>query len=433
MRNPILWLIVSLLLTVRAQAQGEEPAIDQFIYADTEPAPLNMAEVRAAIGYPESAIERNVQGNVVVRILVDEAGAYVRHQVIKSDHPLLTQAVEPHVASLKFSPGLNAGTPLKFWVNIPFAFKLVTAEEQAARNRVKRITDSLETHADDYTLWHLRGVARNDAGMYDLAIQDFEESLKRNPRKNKKKDSKPYAYLFYAHFGRAIAYSGKEDYKQGISDCTAALTFATEMKGTDTAVVNTLPEVYLERGYLHLLDSAYDQALADLNLVVSGGSDRVCTAWALLAEMAVSSKNNDELIRCYTGLAACKPDDDLVRYSLGYYRSEAGQYTEALQDLAIVTEHTQNPALRLAAINRAGWCHLQQQNYTDALAAFDRALSYNVLNPAAYYYRALVYKAQQKQDDACKSMRQALVYGLEGEDYDAAVAYMRTVCGGWEE
>ena len=84
-----------------------------------------MDAVRKIIGYPDIARDANIQGQVVVRVLVDEKGNYRKHKMIKKVHPILADAVEQNLSKLKFSPAIQGNKPIKFWVNIPFRFKLM--------------------------------------------------------------------------------------------------------------------------------------------------------------------------------------------------------------------------------------------------------------------------------------------------------------------
>ncbi|MFN0202292.1 MAG: energy transducer TonB [Bacteroidia bacterium] len=101
-----------------------EPDPNKFIFVQEQPKPVNMDDVRKAIGYPQVAREAGIEADVQLRILVDEFGNYVKHLVTKPGHPLLLKEVEKHVTGLKFSPAVQGGKPIKFWVNIPFKFKL---------------------------------------------------------------------------------------------------------------------------------------------------------------------------------------------------------------------------------------------------------------------------------------------------------------------
>lgn len=101
------------------------PEIDAFIFAEEEPQPINMADIQKLIGYPQIARDAGIEGNVVVRVLVDKKGNYSQHKIINQVHPILAKAVEEHLNKLRFTPAIQGGKPIPFWVNIPFNFKLL--------------------------------------------------------------------------------------------------------------------------------------------------------------------------------------------------------------------------------------------------------------------------------------------------------------------
>ncbi|MEO0585855.1 MAG: energy transducer TonB [Bacteroidota bacterium] len=103
----------------------QEPDINQFIFAEEEPSPINMADVQKLIGYPQIARDAGIQGSVVVRVLVGKKGQYKKHKIINQVHPILSKAVEKEIGKLRFSPAIQGGKPIEFWVNIPFNFKLI--------------------------------------------------------------------------------------------------------------------------------------------------------------------------------------------------------------------------------------------------------------------------------------------------------------------
>ncbi|GAB4415703.1 MAG: hypothetical protein OHK0039_24490 [Bacteroidia bacterium] len=103
----------------------QEPSMDAFIFAEEEPQPINMDDIKKLIGYPQIARDAGIEGSVVVRVLVDKKGNYNKHRIINQVHPVLAKAVEEHVAKLRFTPAIQGGKPIQFWVNIPFNFKLL--------------------------------------------------------------------------------------------------------------------------------------------------------------------------------------------------------------------------------------------------------------------------------------------------------------------
>ncbi|GAB4422136.1 MAG: hypothetical protein OHK0039_37910 [Bacteroidia bacterium] len=103
----------------------QEPHVDDFVFAEEEPRPINIDEIKMLIGYPEIAREAGIKGNVIVRVLVDKKGNYAKHRIINQVHPLLSKAVEEQLPKLRFTPAIQGGKPIAFWVNIPFNFILL--------------------------------------------------------------------------------------------------------------------------------------------------------------------------------------------------------------------------------------------------------------------------------------------------------------------
>ncbi|MCS6894637.1 MAG: TonB family protein [Bacteroidia bacterium] len=107
-----------------AEQKEEDPDPTAFVVVEKEPSPVNMDDIKKRIVYPPLAKEANIQGKVIVRVLVSKDGKYERHIVLRSPHKLLTEAVEKELPNLQFTPGIQAGKPIKVWVTIPFDFSL---------------------------------------------------------------------------------------------------------------------------------------------------------------------------------------------------------------------------------------------------------------------------------------------------------------------
>jgi TonB family protein len=95
------------------------------VFLEVEPVPLNMADIRQEIGYPNLARDAGISGQVIFRVLVGKDGKLLEYKIIKDAHPILRQAVEKEIMNLRFSPGIIKSKATKFWVNIPFSFKLI--------------------------------------------------------------------------------------------------------------------------------------------------------------------------------------------------------------------------------------------------------------------------------------------------------------------
>jgi protein TonB len=102
-----------------------EPDPKAFVLLEQEPQPVNLDELKHLIGYPPMAKEAEIEGRVVMRVMVDQHGDYVKHVVLKDPHPILTHAVAAQINHLKMTPGIQSGKPIKVWVTLPFDFQLL--------------------------------------------------------------------------------------------------------------------------------------------------------------------------------------------------------------------------------------------------------------------------------------------------------------------
>ena len=73
------FLISILPFTTSAQSPTTiEPNPNVFFLLEKEPVPLNLNELKLAIGYPREAIAQEIDGKVIIRVLVDEKGHYLQ-------------------------------------------------------------------------------------------------------------------------------------------------------------------------------------------------------------------------------------------------------------------------------------------------------------------------------------------------------------------
>ncbi len=93
--------------------------------ATMPPSPLNLEAVSAKIRYPRSASSHGQQGVVSAEILVSETGQVLQYTVDGAAAPALKQAVAEQLFELRFQPALRGGQPVRMYVSIPFAFRLL--------------------------------------------------------------------------------------------------------------------------------------------------------------------------------------------------------------------------------------------------------------------------------------------------------------------
>jgi len=74
--------------------------------------------------YPPRARRQNIEGSVLLRVLVNKEGRASEVQVVESSHPEFTRAAQKSVRRSRYVPMMYLGQPADAWVLIPFHFKL---------------------------------------------------------------------------------------------------------------------------------------------------------------------------------------------------------------------------------------------------------------------------------------------------------------------
>jgi TonB family protein len=73
--------------------------------------------------YPDEAMSKGIQGDVIFKIEVDETGKIIRSVPVEGD-PLLVDASKEALKTFRFVPYLLNGTPVKFESQLGFHFSL---------------------------------------------------------------------------------------------------------------------------------------------------------------------------------------------------------------------------------------------------------------------------------------------------------------------
>lgn len=102
------------------------PPIDEFVYVDRLPYPTNKYAVLSSVNrHLKTQILRRSclvypSEKVIIRVLVDENGHYIRHKVINFTNPLLASLCEQYISDLTFLPAKRDGKTVRYWLNVPF-------------------------------------------------------------------------------------------------------------------------------------------------------------------------------------------------------------------------------------------------------------------------------------------------------------------------
>jgi TonB family protein len=87
---------------------------------DQQPEPVQMVPPE----YPATTGKDLVVGKVLVHALVCEHGRVVRAVVVKSEAPILNEAVVTAMLQCIYRPARRGGRPVAAWVDVPFRFTL---------------------------------------------------------------------------------------------------------------------------------------------------------------------------------------------------------------------------------------------------------------------------------------------------------------------
>lgn len=98
---------------------------EKFVY-DEPPQPVGgMEAIQQNVVYPEIARKAGVEGTVVINVLIDESGAVLRTEILKSmgNNGCDGAAVEA-IKSVEWKPATRDGKPVKAWITVSVVFRL---------------------------------------------------------------------------------------------------------------------------------------------------------------------------------------------------------------------------------------------------------------------------------------------------------------------
>jgi protein TonB len=113
-------------LTVAPPPRPHKPKVDfnrEFEAREVDREPRLVSRVPPI--YPYSARRRGINGEVVVRFLVDTSGRVNKLTIVRAQPKgIFEQAVEQSINRWRFKPGYFQGRPVATWVVLPIRFKL---------------------------------------------------------------------------------------------------------------------------------------------------------------------------------------------------------------------------------------------------------------------------------------------------------------------
>ena len=106
---------------IRTMPTGPEIEIVPYYKVEVKPKPINIPKPR----YPELARKAGIEGNTVIKALVDIDGSIIDAQVLKSSgNQMLDQAALAAARKARFTPAKQRDKYVRVWVAIPIEFRL---------------------------------------------------------------------------------------------------------------------------------------------------------------------------------------------------------------------------------------------------------------------------------------------------------------------
>lgn len=116
-------LALSKKTSPRKDSSEKYPEPYEFTMVEKEPY-IDIKVLQSKVIYPEEAKKAGIQGQVIVRALIDTEGICRATIIESSDSVLLNESASNAVKSCIFTPAIKDGKPTKCWVSIPMVYRL---------------------------------------------------------------------------------------------------------------------------------------------------------------------------------------------------------------------------------------------------------------------------------------------------------------------
>jgi tetratricopeptide (TPR) repeat protein len=234
---------------------------------------------------------------------------------------------------------------------------------------------------EDAEVYFQRGLVYSQKKDYDLAIDNYSQAIRRNPKN-------PSLY-----YNRGVAHSKKGNYAQAIVDYTEAIRL--NPKDAD-AVFN--------RAFAYKRKGEYDKAIADYTQVAQLNPKDV-TAYFNRAFAHEAKGDDDKAIADYTKSIQLSPRYFNAYLDRGIIHSKKKEFSRAIADY--------NAAIKINPKNgevwgRLGWCQFCVGKYADAVNNSRKALELDDKLTWARLNLGLIYATQDDGSAAKKEYQKGL-------------------------
>lgn len=162
---------------------GKKTSVYELQSLDSEPEyPGGINGLMSFLGqnlvYPESAMQNNIQGKVLVRFVVTKEGNVANVEVVQSVYPALDAEAVRVVSLMKgFTPGMLNGEKVNVWYVLPVNYKL----QDESQNIQYEGFDAVEIDSIGYKEMMDLGIKARQENNMPHAVAYFKEAYHINP------------------------------------------------------------------------------------------------------------------------------------------------------------------------------------------------------------------------------------------------------------
>ena len=382
------------LYTIQGQKSikiADIPDLFEYHQVDVKAVALNQHLVRKSIGYPSKAIKEGIEGKVFCRVLVDEKGHYVRHELTRVDHPLLGSAVDPKVHYLTFSPAFIKRDPVATWTNVIFSFKKEHQRYEFDQiNLEPKMTRRLNNPYKRAEYYLNEGQVCLNEGNFRSAVRMLSQVIAIGKERSKKLPFKEISYSTLII--RSEVYGNLGKLELAVKDLTEAIGLAQTDLKKDEEIQSKLPRLYKDRAELYLtLEKPYE-ALEDLQWVERAFED---SSFFISSQIAEVYLQIDQLESA---------EQRLLKLQARLERDTLSISSELLSYNALLY----------------GVLCMKKESYETSFAALQKSIDHKADNPLAYFYKALAIWELEGDFHVCKNLQIAQELGLGGKRKEKA-------------
>ncbi len=367
---------------------------------------INRALAANALGRPDDAL-RDMDN--AVALAPDAATVYVSRGNLLLSLGRLDEALTDFDRALEHAPEVGA--------QVGKGIALIGSDRAAEAEAI--LSAALELHAGHALVYHNRGVARHEQGLFEAAIGDYEQALALDPQLSSALAMRAEACLRLGRLQQAqqsaaravelepqsaIAHHRLGLVLRALGDSEAALrAWASALRCPDAEQVHVLAD----RGRLLLELGRYEEARIDLDRQLE--RDPNPEIYALRAfvwsELGEPQKCIDD---CTTALTL-EPSAIEALLISGLAHTARGATEEALEAYdAVLARAADSPEYRSLAGIQRGYVLLERGALEDAIVGFSEALRYGAVD-RGYIGRGLAFyctgQLERAADDFLSALR----------------------------